>query len=414
VKEAGTVGVTAAGPDPQGFPLGRAVSIEQLEADPYPFYAQLQRAEPISWIAALGMWWVTRYEDVRAIAMDDARFTTAFDRSLIFDTFGRQMLTTEGDEHDRYRRAVQQSFAPGFVRRRHEAAIHAAAGRLIGDFRDDGEVELRAAFAARLPVVTMLELFGMPLYGEPSMRRWYDAFERALANYAWNEDVRRVAQVAVREFHAYLDAALRGTHGPTATGLLAALANAPAGERLTDEEIRRNATIIFFGGISTVEALILNALWALFHHPEILARARAEPDLLSKVIDETIRWAGPVQSATRHVLRDTTYGGVEFAAGDVVNCMLGAANRDPDVFPQPERFDIDRPNLQRHLSFAMGRHSCLGLHLARAEARIAVERLLAELPGLRLIAGKSSPPAGYEFRQPRALHVAWDSRREPR
>lgn len=391
------------------YPLGSAITLAELEADPYPVYARLQALEPISWVDALSMWYVTRYEDVRAITLDHARFTTACERSLILDTFGPQMLSAEGAEHDRYRRAVAARFAPGCVRQMYEAAIHAAAARLIAGFKQTGAVELRAQFAARLPILTMLEVFGMPLDGEAQMRRWYDAFERALSNFAQDEDIRRTAHAAVQQFHGYIDEAIAAAAGGGERALLGLVVNAPTGEPLTHAEIRRNMSIIFFGGISTVEALILNSLWALFEHPATLQRVRATPALLPKVVEETIRWLGPVQSATRHAINDCTYLDVRFAAREAVNCMLAAANRDPSVFAAPERFDIDRTNLHRHLGFATGTHACLGLHLARAEGRVALEHLLAELPGLRLIREKISPPSGYEFRQPRSMWVAWDT-----
>src|ERR1700733_3181144 len=391
------------------YPLGSAITLAQLEADPYPVYARLQLLEPISWVDALQMWYVTRYEDVRAITLDHARFTTAFERSLILDTFGPQMLSAEGAEHDRYRRAVAARFAPGFVRQMYEAAIHTAAARLIAGFKQAGTVELRERFAARLPILTMLEVFGMPLDGERRMRRWYDAFERALSNFAQDEDVRRAAHAAVQQFHAYIDEAIAVAAGGGEQALLGMLVNAPAGERLTHAEIRRNMSIIFFGGISTVEALILNSLWALFEHPATLQRVQAAPALLPKVVEETVRWIGPVQAATRHALHECTYLDARFAAHDAVNCMLAAANRDPSVFAAPERFDIDRSNLHRHLGFATGTHACLGLHLARAEGRIALEHLLAELPGLRLIREKSAAPSGYEFRQPRSMWITWNT-----
>ena len=398
----------AANSNANAYPVGSAITLAQLEADPYPVYAQLQALEPISWVEALGMWYLTRYEDVRAITLDHARFTTAFERSLILDTFGPQMLSTEGAEHERYRRAVQAHFAPGCVRQMYEAAIHVAAVRMIASFKHAGEVELRTQFAARLPILTMLEVFGMPLDGERQMRRWYDAFERALSNFTQDAEVRRRAHEAVRQFHRYVDDAIAAVADSGELALLGALVNAPAGERLTDAEIRRNMAIIFFGGISTVEALILNSLWALFEHPTTLQRVQAAPALLPKVIEETIRWLGPVQSATRHAVQDCSYSGVRFAAGEAVNCMLAAANRDPRVFAAPERFDIDRPNLHRHLGFATGTHACLGLHLARAESRIALEHLL-ELPGLRLIREKSAAPSGYEFRQPRSMWIGWNA-----
>ena len=388
------------------FPIGAAIRSEALARDPYPWYAQLQSREPVSWIQDLGMWYVTRYEDVRAILMDDRRFTTASENSLIFDTFGAQMLTSEGAEHERYRRPVQPYFAAGYIRKTFEASIEASARALVRDFRAGEVIEMRSAFAARLPVLTILRVFGMPMAAETHFRAWYDSFEAALSNFTRAEEIRRAARVNVEECHGYLARIMREF---AATGerdsLLGALVNAPDQARLTDEEIRRNLLIIFFGGISTVEAVILNSLWALLTHSATLARVRGEPSLAAKVIEETLRWHSPVQSATRHVVETTVYGDIQLAAGDTVNCMLGAANRDAAVFADPDRFDIDRPNAQRHLGFATGIHSCLGFNLAKAEARIALQVLLSEFEQLELLAESSSAPEGYEFHQPRSMCV---------
>jgi hypothetical protein len=126
------------------FPVGASVDLLELSRDPYPIYGLLQAREPISWIEALGMWYVTRYEDVRAILMDSDNFTTACEKSLIFDTFGSQMLTTEGAEHERYRRAVQPHFSLGFIRKNLESAIEVSARALVAGFKDKGLIELRA------------------------------------------------------------------------------------------------------------------------------------------------------------------------------------------------------------------------------------------------------------------------------
>lgn len=175
------------------------------------------------------------------------------------------------------------------------------------------------------------------------------------------------------------------------------------------EAIERNALIILFGGISTVEALILNALYALSMNPGCLARVRAEPSSLRAVLDETIRWAGPVQSATRHVAHDTEVAGIPLQAGETVNCMIAAANRDPEVFADPDRFDIDRPGLRKHLGFAIGPHHCLGSSLAKLEGRIALEELLSRLPGCRVADMAAAKPHGSEFRQPEELKLVWDT-----
>lgn len=387
------------------FPLGAAVTIAELERDPYPVYARLRAAEPLSWIAALDMWWVTDHATARAVLMDAASFTTAWPGSLIFDTFGTHMLTTEGGEHDRQRMAAQPAFLGANIRTRLEPAIAEASSGLIAAL-PAGPVELRTAFASRLPIQTVLIAFGLPLSAEARLRGWYDAFEHALANFTGDAGVRAAAAASVAAFHAWIDEEIAAIRvGAANDGLLGTLV-AGGRHRLSDAEIRRNMLIIFFGAISTVEALILNAVWALHHHPEVAARVRADHALIPRLLDETIRWLGPVQSATRHVVADTALGGVVLGAGETVNVMLGAANHDPAVFPDPTRFDLDRPNGAAHLGFATGPHLCLGFRLAKAEAGIALTQLLDRFPTLAVDMDDSQPPTGFEFRQSKRLVLA--------
>ena len=391
------------------FPLGHDITLEELDRDPYPVFARLREHEPITWVPVLNMWYIVGYEDVRTALFDATRLTTASTQSTIFDTFGAHILTTEGATHDRYRQATRHSFAPGFIRAHVETAIRAAATTLVNDFAKEGQADLRAVFASRLPIQVMLSVCGLSADAEPQMRRWYDSFEAALANFTGNLAVRAAARKSAAEFHALLDGAIDSIDRLDEHSLLANLVRAPAGERLSDDEIKRNLSIIFFGGISTVEALLLNSLWALFEHPAALERTRRDPATLAPAIEETMRWLSPVQSATRHVTQAFEWHGIEFSTHDTVNCMLGAANRDPAVFTDPDRFDPDRANSRRHLGFATGTHACLGSHLAKAEVRIGLEILLGKLHDMRLDRSLTLPPSGYEFRQPRKLTVSWDS-----
>ena len=391
------------------FPMGHEISLEELDRDPYPVFARLREREPISWVPALGMWYVVRYEDVREALFDSKRLTTASAQSTIFDTFGAQMLTTEGATHDRYRQATKQPFAPNFIRSNLEGSIRDLAIALVDEFEQQGQAELRAVFASRLPIQVILLVCGLPADAEPQMRLWYDSFEAALANFSGDLRIREAARQSVAEFHALLDSAIGSVQGADQHSLLAHLVKAPADERLTDDEIKRNLSIIFFGGISTVEALLLNCLWALFEHVGALERIKRDPAMLGSAIEETMRWLSPVQSATRHVTQAFEWHGIEFAAHDTVNCMLGAANRDPSIFANPDLFDVDRANSRRHLGFATGIHACLGSHLAKAEVRIGLARhSLGKLHNIRLERSVTQPPTGYEFRQPRKLTVTWD------
>ena len=389
--------------------LGAAVTLDELSRDPYPIFQRLREAEPISWIDQLEMWYVTRYSHVQEILSDAERFTTRFESSTIFDTFGAQMLTSDGSEQLRYREQFRAAFTPGAIRSSMEAPVRDCATALVSTIQPNGTAELRAEFAARLPVQSILAMFGLPASEEPRVRHWYDTFEEALANFRHEAPVRIKAREHVAQFHALLQQHLVAARVKTAGGLLSELVNKPAVERLTDEEIKRNLSIVFFGGISTVEALILDSLYALFSHPATYFRVRTEYSLIPAVLEEVMRWLSPVQSAVRHATTDVELGGVRIRAGDTVSCMLGAANRDPSVFPDPDSFNIDRPNLRKHLGFAYGPHSCLGLHLARLEARIGLETLFSRLPDLRPMLDEPMIVEGYEFRQPKQLRVCWSS-----
>src|SRR5580698_7281383 len=234
------------------FPIGHEITLAELDHNPYPAFARLREREPISWIPAVNMWYIVGYEDVRTALLDTTRLTTASAQSTIFDTFGAHVLTSEGTTHDRYRQALRHPFTPTFIRAHLEPAIVAAATALIDQLQKHGLADLRSEFARRLPLQVILLICGLPADAEPHMRRWYDSFEAALANFSGVESIRMAAQRSVAEFHTLLDTAIDSvTHADGS--LLARLVNAPANERLADDEIKRNLAIVFFGGISTVE-----------------------------------------------------------------------------------------------------------------------------------------------------------------
>jgi len=387
------------------------IDLVELARDPYPIYAKLREHEPVCYVPELKMYFVTRYADVTAILQDTEHFIVGTKKSTVFDTFGEHMMTVEGERHESYKRAHQTFFLPATIRDNLEDQIRIHADHLIDGFANEEEIELRAAFASRLPVLTMLSMFGLALDEEARLREWYNSFEKALSNFTWDASIRAQGRESASQFMAliqqYLGSLRSSPQSRGDSSLLAALLDAPDEDRLSDEEIGRNALILFFGGISTVEALILNSFYALSLQPETLARVRRDAALIPRALNETIRWLGPVQSATRHVAKTSELHGVTFREGDTVNCMLAAANHDPEVFEDPDRFDIDRKNLQRQVGFAVGPHHCLGSRLARAEARIALQQLIVRLPAVRLDIERLEGPAGYEFRQPTSAVAVW-------
>lgn len=389
------------------FRLGAEIDLDQLDRDPYPVYALLREREPVSWLPRIGMWYLTRYDDVVAALGDNANFTVEYPDSLLSQVFGRQILSIDGQEHRQLRGHFHPFFTPKAVRERMEPRIHELASALIDEFELAGTVELRSAFAARLPVQVILAFFGLPLEAESSFREWYDSFEQALANFTRDPAINQRATRNVARFHELLAAYLGDQRATQAASFLATIAATTEADGVTEEEMRRTALTVFFGGISTVEALTLNTVWALGSHPQVMARIRQNPTLLQPTIEEVMRWVSPVQSATRRVTRAVRIREVDIPAGSTVSCMLGAANRDPAIFQDPDRFDIDRPNLRRHVGFAAGTHHCLGSHLARLEVSNGIGLLLGRLPHMQLDPQRPASVVGYEFRQPRELWVRW-------
>jgi cytochrome P450 len=397
--------VTSGGPSA----IAEAITLQALSDDPYPFYAALRHQAPVAWIPALGMWMVTRYADVRELLLDSETFVTGTEASLIHQTFGEQMLACEGKRHSRLRQPwLNGAFMPVGLGEALRVSLDTRIAQLLDPIVPQGRVEFRQAFAARLPVLVMLDLFGLPARAETQVRDWYDRFELALSSHVGQVDIRRATDEALQGFHALVQTQIDACReGCGRESLLQAFVDQPAETRLADDEIHRNALIMFFGGISTVEAVILNMLWALLRHPPAMRRALDDRGLLDAAFDETMRWIAPAQSATRHTTRSCQIAGVTIPAGATVNGMLGSANRDEAIFEAPDVFYLDRPNARQRLGFAAGPHFCLCRHLARAGALAALNGLLDRTKSLRL-AAPVSHPRGHEFRQPPMLWLAWD------
>jgi cytochrome P450 len=176
----------------------------------------------------------------------------------------------------------------------------------------------------------------------------------------------------------------------------------------TREELEANLRLILFGGVETVESMILNTTWALLHHPEQVRRLAADPDLWPGAVQEGLRFIPPVGYTDRWATADTALGGVRIARGDYVIGVIHAANRDPAVVPDPDRFDITRDPRRQNLSFGKGIHMCLGVNLARLQGTVALRQLFTRLPGLRLDPEHPTEPGGFNFRRPPHLRVLWD------
>ncbi|MGC0342884.1 cytochrome P450 [Streptomyces sp. SLBN-8D4] len=381
------------------FPLGAATTPADLAGDPHPRLAELRAHEPVSWLPSLNGWLVTRRDlaldvmrDAETFTVDDPRFSTA-------RIVGPSMLSLDGDAHTRHREPFTAPFRPRAVRDGFAEFIERETDRLVTGLEAAGAAELRRAFAGPLAVAVVTEALGLVDAGTDTVLAWYDAIVRSVSDITEG----RAAGAAGPEAYAQLRRAVEATVEQGAGSSL--LTSAAA--RLALPEVASNAAVLMFGGIETTEAMITNALLLLLRHPDQLALVQADFALLDNAIEESLRLEPGAAVVDRYATRDLTLGPAAIRRGDLVTVSLTGANRDPTVFPDPDRFDVRRPNARLQLAFAHGPHYCLAAHLARLETRIALRHLLDRLPALRLDPDHPTAPHGLVFRKPPTLNVLW-------
>ena len=386
-------------------PAGR-VTLADLEGDPHPVLAGLRAAAPAVWVPVLGAWLVTGYDlavavlrDARTFTVDDPRFSTA-------QVVGPSMLSLDGAPHARHRGPFNRPFRHDEVHARLAAFTRAEAGRLVSAIEPHGAAELRRAVAGPLAVAVMAEILGLGQADPGTVLAWYDGIVAAVQAEGAAAGRGRAADGAAA--FGELAASLREVIARGGS-LLAEVTGPRAGAPLAETEAISNAAVLMFGGIETIEGMIANALLHLLSSPAQLALVLADPGLVPAAVEESLRLEPAAAVVDRYATAGTRLGGAEIRAGDPVTVSIAGANRDPAMFADPDVFDLRRANAGRHLAFAHGPHFCLGAHLARLEAQVAVGTLLARLPRLRLDPGYPSAPRGLVFRKPPALRVRWDT-----
>ena len=383
------------------FPVGAAATIEQLERDPHPLLARLREREPVSWLPALGGWLVTKRElalqamrDSDTFTVDDPRFSTG-------RVVGPSMLSRDGAEHGRHRDPFARPFRLRAVRERYTALVEEETERLIDAIEPHGRAELRRSLAGPLAATVVAEALGLEGTDTGRILAWYDAIVDAVTRVAAGDAV----SPAGREAFAALGASVEPTLASQSPSSLVAAAG--RGGDLRPGEVVSNVAVLLFGGIETTEGMICNVILHILSHPEQLERVEADCDLLAGAVEESLRLEPAAAVIDRYATRDVELGGASIERGELVTISIAGANRDPDVFSEPDRFDVARDNARLQIAFAHGPHVCIGMHLARLEAQTALARLLDRLPGLRLDRARPAAPFGLVFRKPPTLHVLW-------
>jgi cytochrome P450 len=384
------------------FPIGAAASLEALEQDPHALLARLRAHEPVSWLPALDGWLVTRRDlamqvmrDAETFTVDDPRFSTG-------QVVGPSMLTLDGEQHRRHRDPFAGPFRLAAVRARFTELVAQETERLIDAMEPAGGAELRRSLAGPLAVAVVTRALGFEIADAGAVLGWYDRIVAAVTEITAGRSLSADGRDAYAALSAAIGPALERESGDS---LLAAAANEAGG--LERERVISNAAVLLFGGIETTEGMIANAVLHLLSHVDQLALVKAERELLPNAIEESLRLEPAAAVVDRYATADVELAGAAILSGELVRVSIAAANRDPAVFPDPDRFDVRRTNPTRHLAFAHGPHVCIGMHLARLEAHAAVEQLLRRLPALRLDPASPAAPRGLVFRKPPELRVLW-------
>lgn len=382
-------------------------------ANPYGVYAELRQQAPVTFFEPTGQWLIARHADVNAL-LRDRRLGRSYLHVATHEEFGKEaepefqepfwrvvragMLDVEPPVHTRLRRLVSRAFTPRMVESL-RPRVRAIAGGLVDAFVEQGGGDLIAEVAEPLPVTVIAEMLGIPDADRPLLRPWSadicGMYELNPAPEAQHTAVR-----AASEFAGYLKELARERAARPGDDLISALAQI---DELTLDELVGTCVLLLNAGHEATVNVTGNGWWSLFRNPAELARLREDRGLLPSAIEELMRWDTPLQMFERWVLEDIEVGGVVIPRGVEVALLFGSANRDQEVFVDPDRLDVGRAD-NPHISFGAGIHFCLGAPLARIELIESFGALMDRAPKLELVREPVWKP-GYVIRGLESLDV---------
>ncbi len=364
-----------------------------MRANPYPAYHRLRARDPVHWSWLASSWVLTRYADVVSV-LRDPHFSADRTKSVNFQEWvarqdpppkppsGRSMLFVDPPDHTRLRTLVNKAFTPRAVEAM-RPRIEEIVDGLLDAVQDAGQMDVIRDLGYPLPVIVIAELLGIPPKDRAQFKEWSDALAATIEFYIPPEAQRRAEQ-ARGELVDYLGGVFRERRTHPRQDLVSALVAAEEqGDRLSEDELFATCALLLIAGNETSTNLIGNGVLALLRHPDQLSRLHEGPALIESAVEELLRHDSPVQVTSRVATEDKEISGKKIRKGQGVIVLLGAANRDPQQFADPDRLDIDRAE-KRHVAFGYGSHFCLGAPLARIEAQFAIRAVLRRMPNLRL------------------------------
>lgn len=384
------------------------ITIDQLNADPYPIYARLRKQEPVAWLPNVGQWLVTRWDDVMTVVSRPESFTTHFPQSLVARVCGRDnMLGSEGDAHAELRACVDVDYSTETVHRFFAADVRTLAEKYADQIADGGPVDLKKHYLGPIAVLSEAKVLGLDQVDPEIFLRWSHGLNTGITNFEGDPAKLKLGHETAEEITATLTPAVeRLTAHPNQSTLSNLIhAGRPAERPRGVDEVLPTLRLVM-SAIEEPSVAGSYTLWGLFKDPKQFEAVRTDPGLLPQAVHESLRWHSPVGALMRSTHKEVTLAGVTLPEGAQVAAIVASANRDEAVFHDGDRFDLYRP-MQPHLSLGYARHRCLAIDFVPEIVRISLEVLLERFPGLRL--DEERPPRffGWRYRGPDTLHVRW-------
>jgi cytochrome P450 len=389
----------------------------EFRANPYPLYERLRREAPVLWDPYLHAWVVTRYDDVVRVLRDFSSARTPTPEHLealglshlspIAEALVKLMLFMDGTQHGRLRGLCSQAFTPARIMSMRDH-IQDIADRLLDKVLSTGEMELIDDFAAPLPSIVTAEFLGVPITDHRKLKVWSADFAQLLGNFQHNPEGAQRAKKTLDEMVQYFQDAIRAQKEHPTDGLVNYVMTAEyEGGRFSEAELIPNLIATMVGGQETTMNLIGNGILTLLRQSDVMEDLQAHPELIPSAVEELLRYESPSQHTARLAPDDVEIGGKHIARKQAVMAVMGAANRDPERFPDPDRLDIRRAD-NKHVAFGFGAHFCFGAPLARMEAQVAFSSLL-RLKNLKLKPGPIQWRNNLGLRGLEALALTFDA-----
>jgi cytochrome P450 len=365
----------------------------EVLANPYPLYHQLRNEDPVHWDPFLHAWVVTRYADVVTVFQKFSADRTYRPEQLsslglealtpLAQVMIHQMLFLDPPSHTRIRGLASKAFTPRRVENL-RSHIQDITDTLLDAMQDKGRMDIIEDLAYPLPAIVTAEMLGVPTSDWRQLTSWSADFAQVLGNFQHNPDHAQKAVRSLEEMVTYFRAAVKEHKEHPRDGLIDAFISADLnGDRFTEEEVVANTIVTMVGGQETTTNLIGNGVLTLLRHPDQLRRLQEDLTLIPAAVEELLRYESPSQHTARLAPDDVELGGKTIRKRQAVIAVMGAANRDPERFPDPDRLDLGRQD-NRHLAFAWASHFCFGAPLARIEGQIAFEAILRRMPNIAL------------------------------